>query len=99
METPIQWPVMADMFDDGSHFLASRVFPNMVKHSGWHDFHSWACCQISATDKTLDLEEKNILSNMIVTLQLSQYSEEYRDLSALPFMPDTIKTHYKQVRP
>jgi len=57
METPIQWPVMADMFDDGSLLLPARVVPNMVKHSGWHDLHSWACCQRRATDKTLDLED------------------------------------------
>ena len=33
METQIAWRVMADMFDDGSTFLASCGVSLMVKHS------------------------------------------------------------------
>ena len=34
MEAPVAGRVMADMFDDGSIFLASFVLFNMVQHSG-----------------------------------------------------------------
>jgi len=34
METQVAGGVMADMFDDGSIFLASFVLLNMVQHSG-----------------------------------------------------------------
>ena len=34
MEAPVAGRVMADMFDDGSIFLASFVLRNMVQHSG-----------------------------------------------------------------
>ena len=38
---------------------------------------------MTATDKTLDLQGKHILSGMVVTYQLCKYSEELRELSAL----------------
>ena len=37
-ETPIEWPVMADMFDDGSHFLPSRVVPTWSNTLGGMTF-------------------------------------------------------------
>ena len=42
---------------------------------------------MTATDKTLDLEGKEILSGMVVTYQLCKYSEELRELSALNLLP------------
>ena len=74
MEAQIVWRVMADMFDEGSLVLASLVVLNTVRHSGMskhelrlHGAQSWACCQLTATDKGWMWKEKNILSGMIVT--------------------------------
>ena len=65
MEAQIVWRVMADMFDEGSLVLASLVVLNMVRHSGMskhelrlHVVQNWACCQLTATDKRLDVEGK-----------------------------------------
>jgi hypothetical protein len=55
----------ADMFDDGSLFLAFFLVLNRAKHSAisklemrLHGVHRRAICQMTATDKTLDLEER-----------------------------------------
>ena len=42
---------------------------------------------MTATDKTLDLAGKNILSGIVVTFQLCKSSEELRELSALNLLP------------
>ena len=42
---------------------------------------------MTATDKTLDLQGKHILSGMVVTYQLCKYSEELGELSALNLRP------------
>ena len=42
---------------------------------------------MTATDKTLDLEEKNVWSGMVVTCELCKCSEELRHLSALNLPP------------
>ena len=42
---------------------------------------------MTATDETLDWQDKNILSCMVVTFQLCKHSEELRDLSALNLLP------------
>ena len=42
---------------------------------------------MTATDKTLDWKEKNIMSGMVVTYQLCKCSEELRELSALNLLP------------
>jgi len=72
------------MFDDGSILLPSYVVLIMFNHFGisndelrLHGTHRGASCQMIATDKTLDLKEKNIL----------QDSEQNRELSGLSLMP------------
>ena len=69
MEAQVAGRVMADVFDDeGSIFLASFVLLNMVQHAGIskHELRlpgvqSCGCCQMTATEKTLDLEGKEYL--------------------------------------
>ena len=68
MEVQVAGRVMADMFDDGSIFLASFVLLNMIQHSGIsrHELRlpgvpSCGCCQMTATDKTLGVEGKEHL--------------------------------------
>jgi len=82
--TQIAWRVMADMFDDGSILLPSYVVLIMFNHFGisndelrLHGTHRGASCQMIATDKTLDLEEKNVLQDL----------EEFRELCALNLLP------------
>ena len=65
MEAQVAGRVMADVFHDGSIFLASFVLLNTVQHSriSKHELRlpgvqSCGCCQMTATDKTLDLEGK-----------------------------------------
>ncbi len=68
MEAQVAGRVMADLFDDGSIFLTSFVLLNTVQHSGIskHELRlpgvqSCGCCQMTATDKTLDLGGKEHL--------------------------------------
>jgi len=65
MDAPIAGRAMADMFDDCGLCLASLALGNMVQHSGisnhelrLHGAHSGGCCQMTASDETLDLEGK-----------------------------------------
>ena len=72
------------MFDDGSILLPSYVVLIMFNHFGisndelrLHGTHRGASCQMIATDKTLDLKEKNVLQDL----------EEFRELCALNLLP------------
>ena len=63
MEVQVAGRVVADMFDDGSIFLASFVLLNMVQDSGISKHvlklpgvQSCGCCPMTAIDKTLGLE-------------------------------------------
>ena len=62
MEAQLAWRVMADMFDDGSFFLESFLVLTLVKHCGMSKdefrLHGVVSCQITVTNKTLDLGEK-----------------------------------------
>ena len=71
MEVQVAGRVMADMFDDGSLFLASFGLLNMT-----------------ATDKTLDLEGKEHLEWHGCDLSVVQvFSQELRELYALNLLP------------
>ena len=80
VEGEITWTITWNLeafFSQAPGTLASFVALNMAKHSviSKHELrlpgaHSWACYEMIATNKTLDLEEKSILSGMIVSYQL-----------------------------
>ena len=84
MEAQVAGRVMADMFDDGSMFLASFVLLDMGQRSGIskHELRlpgvqSCGCCQMTATDETLDLAGKNILSGMVVTYKFASIQKNF----------------------
>ena len=90
MEVQVAGRVIADMFDDGSMFLASFVLLDMFQHSGISK-HELSCLAFKAEDalkrqqqtKRWIWQRKKILSGRVVTYQLCKHSEALRELSAL----------------